>query len=114
MAKRYMTTKRLNFMCVGGLYAISAKARAGSSLISVFLTDFKVNTRVIVDMETKKVLANQYDIKLEDKDIATILGKFEAANKVADAKKVVESLSAGTISAKDDPLGFNDGTCYVV
>jgi len=60
--------RKVNMMLSNGLYVISAKHRVGTSLFVLYLTDFVVNTRVIFDAETMKVLPNKYGVDIAEND----------------------------------------------
>src|SRR5271165_55222 len=66
--KNKQQNSKVNTMLSTGLYVISAKHRIGTSLFVLYITDFVVNTRVIFDAETLKVLPNKYGVEVADKD----------------------------------------------
>jgi hypothetical protein len=66
--KNKQQNRKVNMMLSNGLYVISAKQRIGSPLFVLYLTDFAVNTRVIFDAETLKVLPNKYGVEIAEKD----------------------------------------------
>jgi hypothetical protein len=112
MAKnKSATTKKLNLMLSNGLYAISAKVRPGVSLVPVFLTDFAVSVRLVLDTENGKVLPNRYGVELAGQDVEMIVGVLglekksedekkiaEAGKMVADAKEMVKEMVKGAVS----------------
>ncbi len=66
--KNKQQNRKVNMMLSNGLYIISAKCRIGTPLFVLYLTDFAVNTRVIFDAETLKVLPNKYGVEIVEKD----------------------------------------------
>lgn len=71
-----MTTpqrKRLNVILSNGLCVVSAKLKKNAPLATLFITDYTYNTRIMLDMDNKVVLANQDNIELTAKDIDNII-----------------------------------------
>lgn len=64
---------RLNVVLASGLVVVSAKFRKESPVATLFVTDFTHDTRIMLDLEGKRVLANRDDIALTDKDIEAIM-----------------------------------------
>lgn len=64
-----MIDKRLNLILANGLHVLNAKFKRGTSTAVLFITDYTNNTRVIMDMENGKVLANNHNVELTKKDI---------------------------------------------
>ena len=71
--KNKQQNRKVNMMLSNGLYIISAKCRIGTPLFVLYLTDFAVNTRVIFDAETLKVLPNKYGVEIVEKDRETLV-----------------------------------------
>lgn len=100
-------TKKLNLMLSNGLYAISAKVREGCPLVPVFLTDFAVSLRLVLDSENGKVLANRYGVEVSEKDAKAIVAalglldkKEEEKKQVAEAGKKLEEAKAALDGVK--------------
>ena len=67
------TNKRLNIVLSNGLCVLSAKLRKGSSLATLFISDFSDNTRVMFDLEHKRLLTNRDNIDLKQSDIDNLM-----------------------------------------
>ena len=71
--------KRLNLILANGLCVIQAKIRTGAPVMTLFVTDYTHNTRVLFDMEHKRVLSNRDNIELTEKDIENLLAALAPA-----------------------------------
>lgn len=69
----YFQRKKLNAILSNGLCVVSAKIRKNAPLATLFITDYTYNTRIMLDMDNKVVLANQDNIELTVKDIDNII-----------------------------------------
>jgi len=69
--------KRLNLVLTNGLCVIHAKVRPGASIITLFVTDYTNNTRILFDLENKRVLTNRDNIELTAKDIENLTAALQ-------------------------------------
>ena len=60
-------------MLSSGLIVVSAKIRGGSSIATLFITDYSEDTRVMFDLAEKRILANRDNIELNEKDITNLI-----------------------------------------
>jgi hypothetical protein len=78
--------KKLNLILDNGLCIINAKIRESTPLITLFITDYTNNTRVLFDVENKRILANKDNIELTGKDVENILLVLKEEPKKAQTK----------------------------
>lgn len=64
--------KRMNVVLASGLCVVSAKLRKDAPLVTLFITDYTDNTRVLLDLEHKRVISNRDDVAFTAKDIDAI------------------------------------------
>lgn len=64
--------KRLNLPLSNGLCIIGAKIKEGSNIATLFITDFVDSTRVLFDMDEKRLVATKYGIDFPKKDLEVI------------------------------------------
>jgi hypothetical protein len=64
--------KKLNVILSNGLHVVSAKVNQGAALATLFVTDYTNNSRLIFDMESKKILANIDGVDVSAKDMESI------------------------------------------
>lgn len=74
--------KRLNLILANGLCVIHAKIRTSAPIVTLFITDYTYNTRILFDMENKVILSNRDNIELTAKDIENLLAAL-ATSKAA-------------------------------
>jgi hypothetical protein len=65
--------KRLNLVLTNGLLIVNAKIREGSPVITLFVTDYSESTRILFDVEQKRILANRDGIEFSAKDVESLL-----------------------------------------
>lgn len=68
-----MLNKRLNLILSNGLCVLNAKLRKDGGVATLFITDFSTNTRVLFDIEGKRILANRDDIEFTPKDVENLI-----------------------------------------
>jgi hypothetical protein len=60
-----------------GLCVLSAKKREGSSIVALYITDYTNSTRVVFDIEEKKIIANRDDVDFTADDIEMLCGSMK-------------------------------------
>jgi hypothetical protein len=63
---------QLNMVLSSGLCVLSAKRREGSSIAVLYITDYNNNTRVVFDIEEKKVISNRDNIDFTKEDVEAV------------------------------------------
>lgn len=69
--------KRLNLVLSNGLCVVSAKFRKNTPVVTLFVTDYTADTRIMFDMDQKRILANRDNIELNAKDIENLMAALE-------------------------------------
>lgn len=69
----YNIKKRLNLILANGLCVLHAKIRGNIPVATLFITDYTYDTRVLFDIEKKRVLTNRDDIEITAKDIDNLM-----------------------------------------
>lgn len=69
--------KTLNLVLASGLNIIHAKVREGTPVVTLFITDYTNDTRVLFDMDQKRILANKDNIDLTAEDIKNLVAALE-------------------------------------
>lgn len=86
--------KKLNLILTSGLLVVSAKFRDGAPVVTLFVTDYTNNTRVLFDLEHKKILANRDGIEMNGKDIELLMIALETKEPVKVDEKAAPSVSS--------------------
>jgi hypothetical protein len=68
-----MKLKRLNYILASGLCVVSARFKGNTKVAALCITNFAQNTRILFDVESKKVLANKDNIVINAKDVDGLL-----------------------------------------
>jgi hypothetical protein len=64
-----MKLKQLNYILTSGLCVVSARFKGNTKVAALCITNFAQNTRILFDVENKKVLANKDNITINAKDV---------------------------------------------
>jgi hypothetical protein len=68
----YSVKKRMNLVLSNGFCVLHAKIRDNNPVAILFITDYTYDTRVLFDMEQKRILTNPDNIEITAKDIDNI------------------------------------------
>lgn len=69
--------RRLNLVLSNGLCVINARVKNNIPIAILFVTDYSDQTRVILDLKEKRILANKFNIEILPKDIDSIIGALD-------------------------------------
>ncbi len=94
--------KTCNIVLSSGLLVVSAKTREGTPVITLFITDYSDNTRVMFDVEQKCILVNRDDIVLSAQDIEALVAAFGIKDAKKEIKKVADEF-AGKVAEVSKP-----------
>ncbi len=84
---------KLNLILASGLCVVSAKLRKNSNVATLFITDYTDSTRVLFDLEQKRILANRDGIELTTKDVESLCVVLKK-----EEKKAVSETRAGKVA----------------
>ena len=63
---------QLNLVLSSGLCVLSVKKREGSSIAVLYITDYNNSTRIVFDIEEKKVISNRDNIDFTKDDVEAV------------------------------------------
>jgi hypothetical protein len=66
-----MSNKKINLVLSNGLLVLSGKVNR--SIATLFVTDLVGTTRIVLDLDSKKLLSNRDNVELNSKDIDNLI-----------------------------------------